>query len=367
MPSELLHFPPAYSLVGLYRLATDGAIRGPVLDKVRHAALRGLAVGLAYAVASWRPLGWFVRTWLVGRQGVGKTVDVGFAGLSLSVDLVLYTHVLVLLPQLTNILRFFLRKNLRLARSRAYALTVASRGKPAAFWNQGYIEEWANPPPSASADVVKAGRRAHQEVWLKWLLWWPIQMALRHYLLIPLSPNLPLVAPLVTSTLRALQTAEYLHQPYFAVKNMGPDDVWRWVEERKWAYRAFGFSASLLEGVPIVGPFLSISNRIGAAMWAHDLEKRQHLFSAGVLRPLAPPQVGILGMGAMSDNGLDIQAAEDALEQQWSRKRRGHVAGADERSEDADAAATGETTRATHDSDEGSEGFVEVRGPGKSL
>ena len=29
----------------------------------------------------------------------------------------------------------------------------------------------------------------------------------------------------------------------------------------------FGFAASLLESVPIVGLFLSISNRIGAAMW----------------------------------------------------------------------------------------------------
>jgi hypothetical protein len=29
----------------------------------------------------------------------------------------------------------------------------------------------------------------------------------------------------------------------------------------------FGFSASLLEGLPIIGLFLSISNRIGAAMW----------------------------------------------------------------------------------------------------
>lgn len=30
---------------------------------------------------------------------------------------------------------------------------------------------------------------------------------------------------------------------------------------------AFGFAASLLEGIPIIGLFLSISNRIGAAMW----------------------------------------------------------------------------------------------------
>lgn len=43
---------------------------------------------------------------------------------------------LILLPQLSSILRFFIYKNLRLARSRAYALTVASRGKPPSFWSQ---------------------------------------------------------------------------------------------------------------------------------------------------------------------------------------------------------------------------------------
>ena len=55
---------------------------------------------------------------------------------------------------------------------------------------------------------------------------------------------------------------------------------------------AFGFAAAILEGLPIIGLVFSVSNRIGAAMWAHgrhnstsipafidlvlDLEKRQH-------------------------------------------------------------------------------------------
>jgi hypothetical protein len=37
--------------------------------------------------------------------------------------------------------------------------------------------------------------------------------------------------------LRAITTAEYLHEPYFQAKGMAPAEVWRWVEERKWAYR----------------------------------------------------------------------------------------------------------------------------------
>jgi hypothetical protein len=30
----------------------------------------------------------------------------------------------------------FVKKNLRIARARAYTLTVSSRGKPAEFWSQ---------------------------------------------------------------------------------------------------------------------------------------------------------------------------------------------------------------------------------------
>lgn len=85
------------------------------------------------------------------------------------------------------------------------------------------------------------------------------------------------------------------------------------IEERKWDYRSmhdisllvclltsrsvFGFVAALLEGLPIVGLIFTVSNRIGAAMWAHgmfvhrfspscifmsssDLEKRQHYVAA---------------------------------------------------------------------------------------
>lgn len=54
----------------------------------------------------------------------------------------------------------------------------------------------------------------------------------------------------------------------------------------------FGFTAALLESLPFIGLFFTISNQVGAAMWAHgayaalfvdlkandglDLEKRQH-------------------------------------------------------------------------------------------
>jgi len=93
------------------------------------------------------------------------------------------------------------------------------------------------------------------------------------------------------------------------------------MEERKWDYRAFGFTAALVESIPLAGLIFSISNRIGAAMWAHDLEKRQHLFLSGELKPL-PPRVGLTvssdpqprrpgGTGYGSDVKMAEQPKED--------------------------------------------------------
>lgn len=53
--------------------------------------------------------------------------------------------VLLAASQVSNIIRFFLSKNIRIARDRAWNQTVASRGKGPEFW-QPYVEEWSSPP-----------------------------------------------------------------------------------------------------------------------------------------------------------------------------------------------------------------------------
>ena len=95
---------------------------------------------------------------------------------------------------------------------------------------------------------------------------------------------------------------------------MTKEQIAVFIAEHKWDYRrgylrlfgrrsgaddelssVFGFTAALLETLPFVGLIFSVSNRVGAAMWAHgmqikfigligvnsdsDLEKRQHWFS----------------------------------------------------------------------------------------
>lgn len=68
---------------------------------------------------------------------------------------------------------------------------------------------------------------------------------------------------------------------------MNAQQVSLWTEERKNAYFVFGCMALILERVPIFGLVFSVSNRIGAAMWAHDLEKRQHRFQSGEIDKIA--------------------------------------------------------------------------------
>ena len=47
--------------------------------------------------------------------------------------------------QVSAVIYFFLSRNIRIARERAYEQTIQSRGKGADWW-QPYVEEWDNPP-----------------------------------------------------------------------------------------------------------------------------------------------------------------------------------------------------------------------------
>lgn len=51
--------------------------------------------------------------------------------------------------------------------------------------------------------------------------------------------------------------------------------------ERLPSYRTFALICALTERIPLLGLVFALSNPIGAAMWSHDLEKRQHAFARG--------------------------------------------------------------------------------------
>ena len=78
---------------------------------------------------------------------------------------------------------------------------------------------------------------------------------------------------------------------YYKAKGMTKEQIAVFIEERKWEYRGayscelhlinprytritvFGFTAALVERIPIIGLIFSVSNRIGAAMWAHGMHR----------------------------------------------------------------------------------------------
>ncbi|EJU02517.1 hypothetical protein DACRYDRAFT_115579 [Dacryopinax primogenitus] len=189
---------------------------------------------------------------------------------------VTWATIVIVSTQSDAILNFFLSKNLRIARDQAYDLTLASRNKPVEFWG-AYFEEWKQPPPVPQRSGFKFINFASSRFGA---------VVLRQAIVFPLLAISPLLSLLVNASIRALGTAETLHAAYFGQKKMTPDQVAVFVEERKWDYRSFGFTAALLESIPFVGILFSVSNRIGAAMWAFDLEKRQDMHRRGQIKPI---------------------------------------------------------------------------------
>ncbi|KAG5651400.1 hypothetical protein H0H81_008758 [Sphagnurus paluster] len=307
-----LQFPPTYVVIGVYRLFTDKRLYEPAWQKCRNGTRRGLSVGAAWVVFTFELQRKFIELFLANSKRVtglsnetifGFTVPFSLTTCAYSIfsfawilqsDLWLPNPdaaVLLMGSQLTIILRFFLSRNIGIARDRAWAQTVASRGKGPDFW-QPYVEEWEIPPK------VKPGP-AWERVVTK-LSGGLGLFVIRRAILLPFN-FYPFVGILVTAAFKSLRTAQILHKPYFESKKMDKKQIAVFVEERKWDYRLFGFAAALLEGLPIIGLAFTISNRIGAAMWAHDLEKRQHFVATERANRSAAAIMGapISGVGKM--------------------------------------------------------------------
>jgi len=275
---ELLLFSPAYTIVGIYRLLTDAILRQKVWDKLRHGFTRGVIVGGVWAVGTFGIQRTIVRIFLINSPRITGLSHEDIFGYKINVAT--YATCLFLSSQIQSIIQFFVGKNLRIARDRAWEHTLVSRGKAPEFWGP-YVEEWQVPPKVGVTPQAK---------WEKWITSSIGRLIIRKAVLIPLNfyPGVGLVA---SSALKAIGTARFLHKPYFESKKMTPHEIALFMAERKWDYYAFGFAAALLESIPLTGLFFTISNRIGACMWAFDLEKRQHLFRDGKLPPVEPPRI----------------------------------------------------------------------------
>ncbi|KAJ7030021.1 hypothetical protein C8F04DRAFT_1211833 [Mycena alexandri] len=264
--NKVPHSPSSYVVVGVYRLFTD---KVHLLSSARSAHALTFPK-LLYTFLTFGVQKKFIEFFLANSPRVtGLSNDTMF-GYKIPFNVHTYAAVLLLGSQITNILRFLLSRNIRIARERAWEQTVASRGKGPDFWLP-YVEEWKVPPRV----VVDTWTGRFEKQWLGGVT----LLIIKRVLLVPFN-FYPGVGILLAAWFKALATAHSLHRQYFSAKKMTDKEIAVFMEERKWDYRAFGFTAALLEGLPIVGLIFTISNRVGAAMWAHDLEKRQHFVAA---------------------------------------------------------------------------------------
>ncbi|KAF8263792.1 hypothetical protein EI94DRAFT_1739992 [Lactarius quietus] len=259
-----LEFPPSYVVVGAYRLLSDKSLFVPIWQKCRSGVLRGLAVGGVWSFLTFSIQRGLIKTFWINSPNVIGYANDTILGYRPPFDIPTWAAIVFLSSQLTFILKFVLSRNLRAAREHAWDRTIASRGKGLAFW-QPYVEEWDVPP------VVDVSHWAGLESRI-------FRLVLKNIILIPMHV-LPVGGLFVTAFFKSLDTARYLHKPYFQAKKMTKEQIAVFIAEHKWDYRLFGFTAALLETLPFIGLIFSVSNRIGAAMWAHDLEKKQHWFS----------------------------------------------------------------------------------------
>ncbi|GAA6013052.1 hypothetical protein JCM11491_000953 [Sporobolomyces phaffii] len=274
MPVELLPFPPLYCAVGAYRLCTDRNLYHPIWIRSRQTLKRATLLSIPLILLS-LPLTRLYVVYILSRSPLSpKNIhDAQFLGVSP----VKYTTWTLVLGQVTYFLEWMLKRELKKSRTEVYERTVHSRGKPVEFWGP-YVEEWRVPP------YERARRNGERQSFYMKLASPLFRMLVLRVLLTPLS-FVPGLALCVMSSIRSLTLARQLHEPYFRAKKMKPLEVDLWMVERQKEYRLFGFTSALIERVPLFGLVFSISNRIGASMYAHDLEKRQHEFAAGSLKP----------------------------------------------------------------------------------
>ncbi|KAL5519657.1 hypothetical protein ACEPAH_1340 [Sanghuangporus vaninii] len=275
--NERLAFPPIYVVVGAHRLLTDKNLYVPTWEKCKHGFVRGAIIGFGWAAITFNVQRKFVEIFLRNSPRVTGLSNDTLFGYQLPFSITTYATLLFLSDQITYIIRVFLAKNLRIARDRAWDHTIRSRGKGPDFWGP-YVEEFAVPP-----NLHQKG----ESTWERFAGSFIGRFFIRRVVLLPLN-FYPFVGIAVGAYLKSVGAARYLHRRYFEAKKMTKDQISIFVKERKPQYISFGFAASLLEGLPIVGLIFSISNRAGAAMWAHDLEKRQHEFASGQLSPIMP-------------------------------------------------------------------------------
>eukprot|EP00891_Asterochloris_glomerata_P003642 jgi/Astpho2/3642/fgenesh1_pg.00059_%23_4_t len=96
-----------------------------------------------------------------------------------------------------------------------------------------------------------------------------------HLVSSPLTSVVPF-APLLFSVRGGHNLAAPFMAPYFLMKGLpSPDEQAAVIDSNKMRYRQFGMTVALLQTLPVISWGFALSNSVGAALWAADMERRQ--------------------------------------------------------------------------------------------
>ncbi|KAH9823489.1 hypothetical protein DFH28DRAFT_922363 [Melampsora americana] len=278
MPQELLSFPPIYLFIGIYRLTTDSKLWYPIWKDCKSSIKFTIFLSIGTSIISYPIITIWVKFFMKTSNLITYTEEASFLKLSVK-NLAVFS---ILITQISWLIEWSLKRKLSKSRKFVYQLTLESRDKPKSFWGN-YIEEWEIAP------VEKAQKRLSKLKWYNTLSGPVVRFFVLKVLLIPLH-FVPFLNTIIISFLSSLTLSERLLEPYFKSKQMTELQISIFITERERELRLLGFFSSLLQRTPLLGIIFSISNRIGIAMYAHDLEKRQELFRKGVLKPMGSYQ-----------------------------------------------------------------------------
>lgn len=157
MPQEFLSFPPAYTVVGAYRLAHDPNLWQPMWQSVQPSLRKASIAAGIWALATWPFQRLIVETFMKGSAKVSgmRGLYEAFIGLAEEAEdkrniiplpsLTTFAAFMFVLGQCQTIIELFLGRKLRKFRAQAYSATVSSRGYSTEWWVP-YVEEWQEPP-----------------------------------------------------------------------------------------------------------------------------------------------------------------------------------------------------------------------------
>ncbi|KAJ3409883.1 hypothetical protein HDV05_004183 [Chytridiales sp. JEL 0842] len=118
----------------------------------------------------------------------------------------------------------------------------------------------------------------------------------------------PFVGTAAYITLNGFLSGFSSHWYYFALKKLTFEEAWKYARRRKAGYAAFGASATVLGGVPVLNALFVFTNVVGAALWAADLE-------SGGRGPVKVEEEGVRGVETLTASGSTEALLEGGLGQ----------------------------------------------------